>query len=135
MKIISSIFIVFFLSYSPAFSADVSPQKIEGATTIDTTKAKQLFDQGALFVDVRRDSDWNNGRIPDALHLELKKVFSNETLLDEAKKDEPIIIYCNGEKCLRSVKATALAVEWGFKNIYFFRDGFPAWKMASFPVE
>ncbi len=126
---------MFFLSCSPAFSADVSPQKIEGATTIDATKAKQLFDQGALFVDVRRDSDWDSGRIPDALHLELKKVFSSETLSEEAKKDEPIIIYCNGEKCLRSSKATVLAVEWGFKNIHFFRNGFPAWKMASFPVE
>jgi len=135
VKIISSLFIIFFLSCSQAFSVDVSPQKINGATTIDAIKAKQLFDQGALFVDVRRTSDWDSGRIPDALHLELKKVFSIETLSEEAKKDEPIIIYCNGEKCLRSSKATVLAVEWGFKNIYFFRDGFPSWKMASFPVE
>lgn len=135
MKIISSLFIIFFLSCSQAFSVDVSPQKINGATTIDAIKAKQLFDQGALFVDVRRTSDWDSGRIPDALHLELKKVFSSESLSEEAKKDDPIILYCNGEKCLRSSKATVLAVEWGFKNIYFFRDGFPSWKMASFPVE
>jgi rhodanese-related sulfurtransferase len=120
---------------STAFSADISPQTIAGATTIDSAKAKQLFDQGALFVDVRRDSDWDNGRVPDALHLELKKVFSKESLSAEAKIDEPIVIYCNGEKCLRSSKATVLAVEWGFKNIHFYRDGFPAWKQASFPVE
>jgi rhodanese-related sulfurtransferase len=135
VKIINAIFVMFFL-YSPlAYSAGISPQTIAGAITIDATKAKQLFDQGILFVDVRRDSDWDNGRVPDAAHLELKKVFSKESLSEEAGVNEPIVIYCNGEKCLRSSKATTLAVEWGFKKIYFFRDGFPAWKQASFPVE
>ncbi len=135
MKLFNTLFLMVFL-YSPiSFSADVSPQTIAGATTIDATKAKALFDKGVLFVDVRRASDWDNGRIPDALHLELKKVFSKESLLAEAKIDDPLVLYCNGEKCLRSSKATVLAVEWGFKNVYFFRDGFPAWKQASFPVE
>ncbi len=135
VKIISSLFLMFFLSSSQALAVEVSPETITGATTIDATKAKQLFDQGALFVDVRRDSDWDNGRIPDALHLELKKVFSKETLLEEAKIEDSIVLYCNGEKCLRSSKATVLAIKWGFKKIYFFRNGFPAWKQASFPVE
>ncbi len=135
MKFISSIFLLFLLTCPVAYSAGVSPQAIPGAVTADATKAKQLFDQGALFVDVRRDSDWDNGRIPDALHLELKKVFSKESLSEEASTNDPIVIYCNGEKCLRSSKAIALAVKWGFKKLYFFRDGFPAWKQASFPVE
>jgi rhodanese-related sulfurtransferase len=135
MKFISSIFLLFLLICPVAYSAGVSLQTIPGAVTVDATKAKQLFDQGALFLDVRRDSDWDNGRIPDALHLELKKVFSKESLSEEAAMNDPIVIYCNGEKCLRSSKATALAVKWGFKKLYFFRDGFPAWKQASFPVE
>lgn len=132
MKFIS---LLFFLCSTTAIAGDISPKTIEGATTVDTTKAKQLFDHGALFVDVRRDSDWDNGRMPDALHLELKKVFSKESLSAEAKIDDPIVIYCNGEKCLRSSKATVLAVEWGFKKVYYYRDGFPAWKQASFPIE
>lgn len=135
MRFFNPLFLIFFLYCPPAFTSDVSPKTINGATTVDAKKAKQLFDQGALFVDVRRDSDWDNDRIPDALHLELKKVFSKESLLEEAKIDDPVVLYCNGEKCLRSTKATILAVEWGFKKIYFFRDGFPAWKQASFPVE
>ncbi len=135
MKFINAIFLLLFLFSPTAYSAGVSPQTIAGAITVDTTKAKQLFDQGVLFVDVRRDSDWDNGRVPDAAHLELKKVFSKESLSEEAGVNEPIVIYCNGEKCMRSSKATTLAIEWGFKKIYFFRDGFPAWKQASFPVE
>lgn len=37
--------------------AKESPTIIEGATTVDTAQARQLFDQGAAFVDVRKDND------------------------------------------------------------------------------
>jgi len=119
-----------------SFAADkVSPLTIEGASSIDTSKAKELFDKGALFVDVRSNKDWDAGRIPDAVHLELKKVFNEQALSKEAGKDEAMVIYCNGEKCLRSSKATSLAVSWGFKNLFYYRDGLPAWKKAGYPVE
>lgn len=114
---------------------EVSPQSVPGAVTVDVTQAKQLFDEGALFVDVRRDSDWNNGRIPDALHLELKMHFTQEKLAQAAQPNDAIVLYCNGENCLRSSKATQQAVEWGFKHVYYFRDGFPSWKQADLPIE
>lgn len=116
-------------------AGDVSPKNVAGATTVDTAKARELFDNEALFVDVRKNSDWDAGRIPGAVHLELKKVFTADSLGAEAKKDEAIVIYCNGESCLRSSAASAKAVEWGFTKIYYYRDGFPAWKAASNPVE
>lgn len=114
---------------------EVSPEQVAGAKTIDVTEAKALFDQGVLFVDVRKDKDWAAGRIPDAIHLELKTVFTEENLSKEVKKDESFVLYCNGPSCLRSSAASAKAVEWGFKSVYYFRDGFPAWKSASYPVE
>ena len=114
---------------------EVSPENIDGATTIDTAKARELFDNEALFVDVRKNSDWEAGRIPGAVHLELKKVYTAESLGEQAKKDEDIVMYCNGASCLRSSIASAKAVEWGFTKIYYYRDGFPAWKAASNPVE
>jgi hypothetical protein len=54
----------------------VSPETVPGATTIDTPRAKPLFDSGAIFVDVRNDADWEAGRIPGAIHLELDKAFT-----------------------------------------------------------
>jgi len=116
-------------------SDDVSPTSVSGATTIDATKAKALFDNEALFIDTRKDKDWNAGRIPGAEHLDVKKVLTQESLAEVAGKDEPIVMYCNGHKCIRSSKATAMAVEWGYSKIYYFRDGFPAWKAAGYPVE
>ncbi len=120
---------------SLVMAGGVSPENVAGATTIDTAKARELFDKEVLFVDVRKNSDWDAGRIPGAVHLELKKVFTAESLGAEAKKDEAIVLYCNGESCLRSSAASVKAVEWGFTNIYYYRDGFPAWKAASNPVE
>lgn len=118
-----------------AGAGEVSPMTVDGATTISAAEAKSMFDDGVLFVDVRSDKDWNAGRIPGAVHLELKQVFTDESLSNEAGKDEKIVIYCNGESCLRSSKASAKAVGWGFTKIYYFRDGFPAWKSAGYPVE
>ncbi len=112
-----------------------SPKTVEGAITIDASEAKKLFDDGVLFIDVRKDKDWQAGRIPGAEHLELKKVFSKETLSELVEQDQRVVLYCNGEKCMRSSKATAKAVSWGFKNVYYFRGGLPAWKVAKYPVE
>ena len=129
-----SLFVTVVSTYAMA-EKKVSPMTVDGATTVDTAKAKSLFDSGTLFVDVRSDKDWAAGRIPDAVHIELKKVLSEATLSKELKKDEPAVIYCNGESCLRSSKASAKAVGWGFTKIYYYRDGFPAWKAAGYPTE
>ena len=113
----------------------VSPETVAGATTVDVAKAKELFDKGVIFVDVRKDKDWAAGRIPDAVHIELKKVLSEATLGKEVKKDQPLVIYCNGASCMRSSKASAKAVGWGYKKVYYFRHGIPAWKAAGYPTE
>ncbi len=135
MKKILLTLIIALFSTGSVLAADISSTEVSGATTIDAAQAKSMFDEGVFFVDVRKDSDWEAGRIPDAIHIELKKVFSDATLGEEVAKDQKVVIYCNGEKCLRSSKAAAQAVGWGYSNVYYFRDGFPAWKAAGYPVE
>ena len=118
-----------------AMAASLSPENIDGATTVDAAKAKQLFDSGAAFVDTRRNSDWDAGRIPDAIHLELKSNYTEASLSGEVSKGEPMVCYCNGHKCKRAAACSKKAVSWGFSKVYYFRDGFPAWKAAGYPVE
>ena len=122
---------------TPLINAEekTSPETVAGAITIDASDAKKLFDQEVMFIDVRKDKDWTAGRIPGAEHIELKKVYSEKTLGEFVKKDQLVVIYCNGPKCLRSSKASAMAVDWGFKKVRYFRGGLPAWKAASYPVE
>lgn len=134
-KVLSFVLLTFFLN-SPLWAGDVSPMTVAGATTVTTAEAKALFDSEALFVDVRKDSDWDAGRIPGAVHLDNKKgVFTEASLSAEISKDEKVVIYCNGEKCPRSAKGCKQAVSWGFTNVFYYRDGMPAWKSAGYPVE
>ena len=121
---------------SASFSDDkVSPTEVKGTQSVDAQKAKSLFDRGVLFVDVRNAKDWDAGRIPGAEHIDLNSKFSEETLTKVAKKDQELVVYCNGPKCMRSSEASEKAVAWGYSKVYYFRDGFPAWQGAGFPVE
>lgn len=126
-----------FFTATPLFAEDKpdSPLSIDGAITINTEQAKKLFDEEVIFIDVRKDKDWAAGRIPGAEHLELKKVFAEAPLNELVKKDDKVVIYCNGPKCLRSSIASAKAVKWGFTKVNYFRDGIPAWIEAKYPVE
>lgn len=67
-------------SLAIAASEYVAPEAVPGATTVDTAKAKALFDTGVVFIDVPSDADWEAGRIPGAIHLELKQVYGVASL-------------------------------------------------------
>lgn len=123
------------LSVSVFAAKKESPTQVSGAVTVNASTAKTMFDQGVLFVDVRKNKDWDAGRIPGAKHLELKKIFSEASLAGLVKKSDKFVLYCNGPKCMRSSKASKKAVGWGFKKVHYFRDGIPAWKKAKYPVE
>jgi rhodanese-related sulfurtransferase len=128
-------FVLGILAWTPVQAAKESPTAVTGAVTIDTPKAKTLFDNGVPFVDVRKNADWNAGRIPGAKHVELKTVLNEAALVKVALKDKEIVFYCNGASCMRSSKAAKKAVEWGFKKVYYFRLGFPSWQAAGYPTE
>ena len=49
-------------------------------------------------------------------------------------KTKPILSYCNGIRCLRSSDAVAKALDWGYKNIFWFRGGWNEWTEKRLPV-
>jgi rhodanese-related sulfurtransferase len=124
------------LAAAPALYAADSPETIKGATTVDAAKAKALFDKGVVFIDTRKDKDWDAGRIPGAKHLDVETpVFTEAALGKLVKKDQEVVMYCNGVSCPRSAMATEKAVGWGYTKVYYYRLGFPDWKAAGYPVE
>jgi len=112
-----------------------SPESVEGAITISAEEAKDMYDQGVKFIDVRNPRLYARKHIPGAHHLDLKYVFSEETLDEVAARQEPIIIYCSGVKCSRSYRASEKALSWGFEKVYYFRGGIVDWKNAGYPTE
>ncbi|MCG7982770.1 MAG: rhodanese-like domain-containing protein [Candidatus Thiodiazotropha lotti] len=118
----------------------VSPATVTGATTVDSAKAHELWKARAWFIDPRKPEQYEAGRIPGALNIEYDPGTPNQqltadSLAAEVPKDEAVVFYCNAEGCDRSSWGAALAVEWGWSKVYYFRDGFPGWTTAGYPVE
>ena len=138
MRKLTALFVALFVGTALPLTASAAeaPMSVNGAKTVSTAEAKALFDEGVLFVDAREDAAWALGRIPGALHLDVNTgAFTREALLAEASLEDKIVFYCNGVKCLRSSNACEKAIEYGFKNVYYYREGYPGWKTAGYPVE
>jgi rhodanese-related sulfurtransferase len=113
----------------------VAPDTIPGATTIDAGKAKAMFDSKTAFLDPRKDSDYQEGHVPGAVHLDLTTLTKEAMEARFPDKSQAIVVYCNGIRCKRSTHTIPKLVEWGYTNVYFFREGLPAWVSEDFPVE
>jgi TolB-like protein/Flp pilus assembly protein TadD/rhodanese-related sulfurtransferase len=108
---------------------------VTGATTIDHKQAKTLHDRGVKFVDVRAAKGFVSGHAPGAFNLDVATELSRDSLSRIVGKNEEFVLSCHGKTCPDSAYATAKAVMWGFKRVYYFSAGFPAWKEAGYPVE
>lgn len=130
------ILLTFFFSSTSYAGKGLSPESVAGAKTVTAEQAKQLWLNGATFIDTRKDSDWEAGRIPSALHINIKTPnFSAQHILHFVDFDTPIVSYCNAEKCHRAANGAKKLVSYGFTNVYYYRDGFPSWKNAGYPYE
>jgi TolB-like protein/rhodanese-related sulfurtransferase/cytochrome c-type biogenesis protein CcmH/NrfG len=108
---------------------------VTGATTIDAKGAKRLHDRGVKFVDVRSAKGFISGHTPGAFNLDVATELSRDSLSRIVGKDEEFVLSCHGKTCPDSAYASAKALMWGFKRVYYFAGGFPAWKEAGYPVE
>ncbi len=120
-----------------SFAQAAAPLSVPGATTINTEEAKKLWESGATFIDSRKKEDWADGHIPKAIHLDRgdRKVYTRENVSTMFQKDAPLVTYCYGEICTRSSQMAADLVSLGYTNVYFYREGFPGWSFAGYPIE
>ena len=120
-----------------SFTQAAAPESVPGATTVNTAEAKKLWDSGATFIDSRKKEDWEDGHIPKAVHLDRgdREVYTRENVSKMFKKDEPLVTYCYGKVCTRSSQMAADLVSVGYTNVYFYREGFPGWSFAGYPIE
>ena len=79
---------------------------VEGATKIDISTAKTLHERGVRFIDAR--NPWK------------------KALMKIVDKNEEVVFYCDCDigsaSCNRSPNASALAVAWGYQNVYYFTN-------------
>ena len=113
------------------FQDQVSSQQV---VTVDVFQAKQLFDRGAVFIDVRNVNEWRIGHITNAVHLDFVRDFENIRSLQGIDEETPLVMYCSSSECLLSAYASAVSAFWGFKKVFYFRDGYFSWMLQDFPV-
>jgi rhodanese-related sulfurtransferase len=103
--------------------------------------AAALQSQGALVLDARRTSIYEQGHIAGArpysvwesdIDDKVNKLYEERS--DPREQLKPILVYCSGGDCEDShMLAQKL---WGvqFNNIYVYKDGYPDWTKRGGPI-
>jgi molybdopterin/thiamine biosynthesis adenylyltransferase/rhodanese-related sulfurtransferase len=99
---------------------EVTPQEVES------------LPDGTTVIDVREASEWEQGHLPNALHISKSYV---EQQVENAvpDRDAPVVLYCAGG--VRSLFAAQTMEQLGYTNVASMSGGFQAWKGAGLPWE
>jgi PQQ-dependent catabolism-associated CXXCW motif protein len=135
-----------------------TPTTVDGATALDTASAHELWLSGdAVWIDVlpapRRPANLPVSAIwmpvphrdipgslwlPDvgrgALSPELEAYFRDH--LEAATgggRDAAVVFYCLAN-CWMSWNAAKRAASWGYRRVYWYRDGTDGWEAAKLPM-
>jgi rhodanese-related sulfurtransferase len=120
--------------YKRLISGRGGEYEVEGVTEIDLETAQAMLAAGAILVDVRPLTDFERGHIPGSVSLSLPVALSSDSLGEVASPEGPVIFSCFGKHCPYAAYAAAKALLWGYKRVYRFAGGFPAWQAAGRPV-
>jgi rhodanese-related sulfurtransferase len=131
---------------SVASMLNTTPTALPGARIISAAEAKAMMAKGVPVYDVRADDEYETAHVPGALSVPYKEGSAKEVGFDPGDdqfalnklpkdKNAPFMMYCDGTICWKSYKSAVMAIQAGWKNVYWFRGGFPEWKEAELPVE
>ena len=98
---------------------------------VQTVTARQVADDENLTViDVRSETEWNEGHIPGSRHIFLGDLMDATAGL---QREGQFVVTCqSGSRA--SIGASVLRAQ-GFVNVVNFVGGFPEWQQAGLPVE
>ncbi len=126
-------------------AADEAPATLPGATSITAEQVKQLLEKGTLVVDTRVANEYAESHIKGAVNIPYKEKSAKSVKFDMTQdsfdlhklpgdKMRPIVFYCNSGECWKSYKASAVAIKAGYRQVYWFRGGYPEWKAKDYPI-
>jgi hydroxyacylglutathione hydrolase len=119
------------VAWAPSDVVDRWREAGQATEHVCTVAARQLPTmRDAAIIDVRAESEWNEGHIPGAQHIFLGDLTGAAGKLP---RDRPLVIACQGGS--RSSIAASMLRARGFTNVINFSGGFTEWQKAGLPVE
>ena len=122
-----------------------TPRLLDGAKIVSADEVVALMKSGAVLYDTRSEEEYRENHIRGARWLPYGEKSPKEVGFDPAKdkfdvaragdKSKPVIFACNGAECWKSYKSCVAAINAGYKQVYWFRGGFPEWVARGYPVE
>ena len=119
--------------HSPGFLALVRDAKSRvKEITIEQYRERLARGERWILVDVREDHEWNERRIPGAVHLSKGTIERDieERLPDH---DAPLVLQCGGG--FRSALVADNLQKMGYTNVRSLDGGFRGWIERGLPVE
>jgi rhodanese-related sulfurtransferase len=119
----------------PAESGVVSPDSIPGTTKVDAESVLELAEKNPelVIVDARIRQDRLQGYIEGSISLPDVDTSCESLARIIPRKSTPVLFYCNGPKCGRSVHSSRKALDCGYTGVYWYRGGFEEWKNKNYP--
>ena len=122
----------------------LTPASMPGASVVTAKRVAELMLGGALAVDTRTEKEFKHEHVADAVFApygekslkepDFDASLDNATAIEALPRDKPLIFMCNGPECWKSYKASKVAINAGFKNVYWFRGGLPEWRGERLPT-
>ena len=98
---------------------------------VQTTKKKLDAGEKIILVDVREESEWARGHIPNAIHLG-KGIIERDIEKAIPEKGATVVLYCGGG--FRSALAADNLQKMGYSNVISMDGGWRDWTQAGFPT-
>jgi rhodanese-related sulfurtransferase len=117
-------------------AAAEAPLTIQGAHTVDAERIVALIDStpGLVIIDSRKPEDFAAGAIEGAISLTDTEMTKDKLVKIAPNRAKPILFYCNGLKCGRAANAVTKAVNWGYKDVYYYALGMAEWQERGLPL-
>jgi hydroxyacylglutathione hydrolase len=110
----------------PAWRESGRAMSAVGHIAVDSLAARK----DVAVIDVRAQTEWDEGHIPGARHFFLGNLID---LVRDLPRDTPIVTQCQGGS--RSAIAASVLEAEGFTDVQNLSGGFGAWTKAGLPVE
>ena len=112
----------------------IVPEKISGVTTVTAEQLIKILtsENAPLLIDARIREDRKFGYIESSISLPDIETNCDTLNRVSADKSKPLIFYCNGVQCGRSVVSIKVALSCGYHNLSWFKGGFAEWKEKGY---